>query len=212
MAMAQTAMVPQRRLSKSSIEAPTRTQPPRPHRNRLSQCAATPQCSRRVHSASLTPHLIGWLVCDQRQPQTRRPRCHQQTHRRPRRLFQLLPCQLLPCRQCCVLHWASAINPSGAFTKLASTGTRFRRAERKREANSDDGCAAQNSAHHRAAIELIHLRGSPNIELVREPTAREASAPPAKAAQVGCLSRRELRSRASAPGCAACGACDGPRP
>jgi hypothetical protein len=122
MAMAQTAMVPQRRLSKSSIEAPTRTQPPRPHRNRLSQCAATPQCSRRVHSASLPPHLIGWLVCDQRQPQTRRPRCHQQTHRRPRRLFQLLPCQLLPCRQCCVLHWASAINPSGAFTRLPSTG------------------------------------------------------------------------------------------
>jgi hypothetical protein len=206
MAMAQTAMVPQRRLSKSSIEAPTRTQPPRPHRNRLSQCAATPQCSRRVHSASLPPHLIGWLVCDQRQPQTRRPRCHQQTHRRPRRLFQLLP-----CRQCCVLHWASAINPSGAFTRLASTGI---------ASAAPSGSARPTpttAAPHRipriiAAIELIHLRGSPNIELVREPTAREASAPPAKAAQVGCLSRRELRSRASAPGCAACGACDGPRP
>jgi hypothetical protein len=122
MVMAQTAMAAQRRVIKSSIKDPTQTQLPRPHRSLLSLCAATPRCSRRVHSASLPPHLIDWLVCDQRQPQTRRPRCHQQTHRRPRRLFQLLPCQLLPCRQCCVLHWASAINPSGAFTRLASTG------------------------------------------------------------------------------------------
>ena len=61
-------------------------------------------------------HARERVVEVQRQPQTRRPRFHQQTHRRPRRLFQLLPCQLLPC------HWTSSINPSRASARLASIG------------------------------------------------------------------------------------------
>jgi hypothetical protein len=74
-----------------------------------------------VAAASLSVGLMSTrpserVVEVQRQPQTRRPRFHQQTHRRPRRLFQLLPCQLLPC------HWTSSINPSRASARLASIG------------------------------------------------------------------------------------------
>jgi hypothetical protein len=118
MAMAQTAMAAQRRVIKSSIKDPTQTQLPRPHRSLLSLCAAKPRCSRRVHSASLPPHLLCRLVCDQRQPHTRRLRCHQHTHRRPRRPRQLLPCE---CRGGGP-HWTSSINPSGAFARPASIG------------------------------------------------------------------------------------------
>jgi hypothetical protein len=90
---------------------------------------------------------------------------------------------------------------------------RLRCTERQRKANTNHGCAAQNSAHHRPTVELVHLRRSPDIELaVQQPTAREARATSQKSVNDRLVSRRELRSRASAPACAECGACGGLRP
>lgn len=43
-------------------------------------------------------------------------------------------------------------------------------------ANACNGGAAQDSAHHRAAIDLIHLGRSLEIELVREPIASKTGA------------------------------------
>ena len=67
--------------------------------------------------------------------------------------------------------------PLRGFCEASVDRHRFRCAGWKREANSDDGSTAQDSAHHRAAVELIHLARSPNIELpVRcRPAYRERS-------------------------------------
>jgi hypothetical protein len=74
--------------------------------------------------------------------------------------------------------------PLRGFCEASVDRHRFRCAGWKREANSDDGSTAQDSAHHRAAVELIHLARSPNIELPVQcrPAYRErsprASGPP----------------------------------
>jgi hypothetical protein len=88
--------------------------------------------------------------------------------------------------------------PLRGFCEASVDRHRFRCAGWKREANSDDGSTAQDSAHHRAAVELIHLARSPNIELpvqcrpaYRE-RSRRASGPP-------CVAPSRRRGVASSP-------------
>jgi hypothetical protein len=48
----------------------------------------------------------------------------------------------------------------GGKTRAARVNSQW-----KSTSNANDGRAAQNSGHHRATVEFVHLRLSPNIEL-----------------------------------------------